>query len=288
MTAPRLLVHAMRLALVVGAAAAFALALRPELRRALVAELNDPTQLPALESDARIRFEPDARACAQQVATVLPTAIAKIEAEHGRPFRAAPLIAVYASFDAYARANALGDPDVAAVSRAGRAILSPVLCAFGRFRLASVLTHELSHVHLFGWRGRRNRPPQWFTEGLAVMASDGGAAESVSDANAAEAIRNGYGVILDATPWMDFLAIPYTAEPPCAEGCDRRSFRQRLAYRQASIFLTWLRGTDRDAFARLMRALESGADFDQSFVAAFGAPPMTRWRDFAASLQASR
>jgi hypothetical protein len=276
-------------ALALVAAVAISFAVRPQLRAALIAELNDPANLPALENDPRIHYEPKARDCAEAVAAVLPAAIARIEAEHGRPFARPPIVAAFADEGAYARANGLGDADVAGVSRAGRAMLSPYFCAHERYRLASVLAHELSHVHFFGWRPRGTpRPPQWFTEGLAVMASDGGAAESVTDAQAAQAIRDGYGVILDATPWSNFLAIPFAAEPPCGKGCVVRSFRQRLAYRQAAIFVAWLRKSDPDGFSRLMRALEGGADFDPAFRAAYGETPAERWKDFSATLQASR
>jgi hypothetical protein len=276
-------------ALALVAALAVAVAIRPALRAALVAQFNDPADLPALESDPRIHYAPGAAACAATVGAVLPTAVARIEAVHGRPFARQPIIGVYAGFATYARANGLGDPDVAGVSRAGRAILSPVLCAEESGRLAGVLTHELSHVHLFGWRPRgAHRPPQWFTEGLAVMASDGGAAESVSDAQAAQAIRSGHGVILDSTPWTDFRAIPFAAEPPCPAGCDLRSFRQRLAYRQAAIFVGWLREQRPQGFFALLRALEGGADFDAAFRTAFGAPPGEVWATFVRALQASR
>jgi len=277
------------LALAIVAAAAISFAARPQLRAALIAELNDPADLPALVADPRIHYEPGALSCAETVANVLPAAIAKIEAEHGRPFAKPPIIGIFDNDDAYARANGLGDPEVAGVSRAGRAILSPRLCRNESYRLKSVLTHELSHVHLFGWRPRGTpRPPQWFTEGLAVLASDGGAAESVSDADAAQAIRDGYGVILDATPWGDFMAIPFAAEPPCGKGCDHRSFRQRLAYRQAAIFIAWLRRSEPEGFARLMRALEGGADFEGAFEGAFHETPWERWRDFEAGLREER
>jgi hypothetical protein len=280
-------IAAVALALV--AAVAISLAARPQLRVALIAELNDPAALPALESDPRVHYEPEARACAEAVSARLPDAISKIEAEHGRPFSKPPIIGVFADNETYARANGLGDAEVAGVSRAGRAMLSPALCKSESYRMAGVLTHELSHVHFFGWRPRGTpRPPQWFTEGLAVLASDGGAAESVSDAKAAQAIRDGYGVILDATPWADFMAIPFAAEPPCGDGCDLRRFRQRLAYRQAAIFIAWLRKNDSEGFARLMRTLEGGAEFDAAFKAALGDAASERWKSFSAALQASR
>ena len=277
------------LALALVAAVVVALAVKPKLRAALVAQINDPADLPALAGDARVRFEPGARACAERVAAALPAAIATIEAEHSWPFARPPVVGVYADFSTYARANGVGDTDVAAVSRAGRAILSPVLCATESGRLASVLTHELSHVHLFGWRPRHTpRPPQWFTEGLAVRASNGGGAESVSDDEAAQAIRRGYAIVLDDSSWANFLSIPFAVAPTCGQECDLRSYRQRLAYREAALYIGWLRRRDPDAFARLMRALESGANFDAAFRVAFAATPQGLWKEFSASLQASR
>ncbi|MGJ0506692.1 MAG: hypothetical protein ACR652_06045 [Methylocystis sp.] len=280
------------LKLVVSALAAAlvaALAIQPELRAALIAQINDPAALPTLPEDARVHFEAQARARAEAAAAALPAAVAKIEAEHGRPFARPPVVAVFADDAAYARANGLGDADIVGVSRAGRAMLSPALCQNESWRLVSVLTHELSHVHFFGWRPRgAPRPPQWFTEGLAVLASDGGAAESVSDADAARAIRDGYGVILDASRWTNFLSIPFAAAPPCGAGCDLRSFRQRMAYRQAALFIGWLRRGDPAAFSRLMRALEGGSAFEPAFEAALNDPPQALWRRFATALQASR
>lgn len=267
------------------AAAALVLTLRADLRRALVAELSDPARLPALETDARVHYEDAARDCARQVAALLPQAIADIEAAHGRAFATSPRVGVYASFDAYARANGLGDPTIAGVSRAGAALLSPSLCGDENYRLQGVLTHELSHVHFFGWRPRRApRPPQWFTEGLAVFASHGGAAEGVSDADATQAIQGGFRAILDERPWSDFAAIGFEKEPLVNPVLGPIAGRQRLAYRQAALFIGWLRARDAAAFSRLLRALESATPFAPAFEAAFAATPDALWKDFVVAL----
>ena len=52
-------------ALALVAAVAVSIAIKPQLRAALLAELNDPADLPPLSSDERIHFEPEARACAE-------------------------------------------------------------------------------------------------------------------------------------------------------------------------------------------------------------------------------
>jgi hypothetical protein len=122
------------------------------LRRYLVALFNDSRGLPALERDGRVHFEHEARACALDVAALLPAALARVEAAQQRPFARGPTIGVYASYEIYARANGLEGPAIAVVSRSERVLLSPTLCRADRARLRDVLTHELSHVHLFGWR----------------------------------------------------------------------------------------------------------------------------------------
>lgn len=272
-----------------GAALAFAVALafaiRPPLRHAVAALLNDPANLPALDGAARVHYEPRARACAEAVAALAPKAIARIGAAQGRPFAQRPVVGVYASYEHYARANGMGDPGIAAVTRAGAALLSPTLCGEERDRLEGVVTHELSHVHFSGWRTLgAPRPPQWFTEGLAVMASQGGGAEGVSEAAAAQAIGEGYRVVLDGRRWIDFAGLGFEREPPHSPTLDPLTLRQRLAYRQAGMFVGWLRGRDEAAFLRLLRALEAGDAFDESFESAYGDSAPRLWRVFVSSL----
>ena len=182
-------------------------------------------------------------ACAHAVAALLPTAIERVEKAQRRPFaRQSLAIGVYASYQAYARANGLEDPTIAATSRSGRVILSPRLCDNEIDRLDRVLTHELSHAHLFGWRFSplRRRPPSWFTEGLAVMVSGGGGAEGMREAAAAEAIGKGYAILVcNEGLWVDFDSIPFEIDPPR----DPSVSRQRLAYRQSAMSVEWLEGT---------------------------------------------
>ncbi|MGD9656030.1 MAG: hypothetical protein AB7U61_00065 [Methylocystis sp.] len=278
---PRIMAKAWGLGLAFIAAAMLALALRPDLRLAARVAWNDPRLLPALANDARVHYEPEARACAEAVAAIAPRAIAQIEAAHGRPFAQPPVIGVYASYDNYASGNGMDDPGIAAVTRAGAALLSPTLCGAERNRLEGVLTHELSHVHLSGWRPfGAPRPPQWFTEGLAVMASNGGGAEGVSEEEAAQAIRAGYRVVLDGRRWIDFAMLAFEREPPRDPTKSTLTQRQRLAYRQAGMFVGWLHTRDETAFLQLLRALEAGEPFEASFMSAFGERAPSLWRRF--------
>ena len=254
----------------------------PMLRHYLVALFNDPRDLPVVESDTRVHFEPEARACALDVAALLPAALARVEAAQQRPFARGPTIGVYASYENYARANGLEDPAIAAVSRSGRVLLSPTLCGAERARLRGVLTHELSHVHLFGWRTSlfSARPPSWFTEGLAVMVSNGGGAEGVSEMEAVDALVKGYAIVVtDEGLWRDFASIRFEIEPPRDPSRDDfGAFRQRLAYREAAMFVAWLRERDPDAFAELLRHIENGESFRDSFQASYAASSSNLWR----------
>lgn len=253
-------------------AAAVAAHLAPSLSRFVVGLIHDPRRLPALASDARIRHEPGALACAEAVARELPGAMRMIEAAHGRDFAQAPTIGVYRSFDEYARANGLGDAAITAVALDTRIVLSPSLCGEERARLPGVLAHELSHAHLFGWRGLlAARPPSWFVEGLAVAASRGGGAEGMSEEEARARIIDGRMVeTTERELWTSFAAIRFSGESGDASQ-ESLADRQRLGFRQAGLLVDWLRAKDPAAFARLMRRLEAGEDFPRALEAAYGA-----------------
>jgi hypothetical protein len=128
---------------------------------------------------------------ARALAAILPSAIARVEAIHGRRFAYPVTIGVYVSPEAFVAANGLGMPGVVGTTFLGNVMLSPVLFSTQRLRLPVILTHELSHAHLRSWISELAylRLPNWFKEGLAVMASQGGGAEGVSELQARDAIR---------------------------------------------------------------------------------------------------
>jgi hypothetical protein len=260
-----------------------AIPVTPSLRHYVVALVNDPNSLQAAKSDRRVHFEEGAKTCALEVAALLQTAIELVETKQGRPFRREPVIGVYSSYAHYARANGLENTNILATSRSGRVILSPALCENQHDLVAGVLAHELSHVHLFGWRSSllSDRPPSWFTEGLAVMVSNGGAAEGVTELDAVAAIKRGDEIVVaDQGAWTDLAAIPFHGDMKPSLAKDGLS-RQRLAYRQAGMFVAWLQRSDPLAFAGLLTRLENGDPFGESFFSAFGKGPALQWKRFA-------
>lgn len=146
-----------------------------------------------------MHYQPGAEDFARNVAALYPDAIARVEAVHGRRFAHPVTVGAYATAEAYAAANGVGSDIPVGVTFAGRVNLSPKLFRSQRQRLRAILTHELSHAHIQGWIGEYKYVylPNWFKEGLAVMISDGGGAELVSEDEARAAIQRGERLVIN-------------------------------------------------------------------------------------------
>lgn len=266
------------LALCVGAAEAA----MPALRHFTTAFLNSPQGLPALPEAPWVHYEPGALEQARQVAAILPAAMSRVSAVHGRPFAYPVIIGVYASPDAFAAANGVGTARVSGVTFMGRVTLSPLVFSKQPARLSAVLTHELSHAHLAGWMGTLATAslPNWFKEGLAVMISDGAGAEGVSEVEAREAIRRGDRIAInDSGSWAHLTALEFEKAPKIPQD----AVRAEMAYRQAGLFVTYLRDTDATAFTRVMRDLEEDRrPFKDAVAAAYGRNVLILWSHFIA------
>jgi hypothetical protein len=193
-----------------GTAAAF-----PVARHIVSALWNLPDRLPAVPENSQVHFEPGAEDYAHDVAAVLPAAIARVEAAQGRPFAHPVTLGVYATPEAYAAANVLGTAQFVGVTSFGRVYLSPVLKRPQHRRLRAILTHELSHAHLQGWISANGffHLPSWFKEGLAVMVSEGGGAEFVTEEEARAAIERGECIAIDDTGSQSTIEVRYERAP---------------------------------------------------------------------------
>lgn len=276
-----LLVIAAPLALiVVGTAAALSL---PTIRHIVSGLWNRPDRLPALPDNGQVHYQPGAEDFARDVAALLPDAIARVEAVHGRPFAHPVTVGVYATPEAYAAANGLGSTIPVGVTFAGRVNLSPKLFRPQHQRLRAILTHELSHAHLQGWIGQYAyiRLPVWFKEGLAVMVSGGGGAELVSEEEARAAIRRGEQIAIDETGSLQNLAGGLRVDRTPANKASW--YPVVLAYRQAGMFVTYLRESDRPAFDRMMNAIFDGRTFAQAVTIGYHDDARSLWQKFIAS-----
>jgi hypothetical protein len=249
----------------------------PETGEIAVRWWNSPQRLTASPENPQVHFEQGGAGYARAVAALLSASVAQVEAVHGRRFASSATIGAYVSDNTFLAATGFGGPGPVAGTFFNEVMLSPVLFTAQRERLPLILIHELSHAHLQSWLSllAYDRLPNWFHEGLAVMAAGGGGAESVSEAEAREAIRQGDRIVIESetgeNPGLTFEKPP---EIPVTLP------RIRMAYRQAGLFVGWLHGRDAAGFARMMAAVLDGRPLPDAVAAGYGTDLQTLWSDF--------
>jgi hypothetical protein len=262
------------------AVAAGATAAVPTLRGIVSGLWHRPDHLPAHPDNSQVHYQQGADDYARVVGAKLPSAIARVEAAQGRPFAQPVIVGVYATPEAYAAANGLGSLGPVGVTFAGRVVLSPQLYARQRRRLPGILTHELSHAHLQSWISAVAyiRLPNWFKEGLAVMVSEGGGAESVSEPEARAAIQRGEHFLVEETGSLRTLVgVKFTQAPRA----DSPSHVTLLAYRQAGMFVRYLHDSDASAFQRMLQAVLDGRPCVEAVRVGYRQDIQALWRTFA-------
>jgi len=263
----------------IGAGAALVV---PRTRHLISGLLNMPDRMPAFFGNGQVHYQPGAEDFARDVAALLPDAIARVEDVHGRRFEHPVIVGVYATPEAYATANGTGSTVPVGVTVFGRVNLSPKLFGPQHQRLRAILTHELSHAHIQGWIGEYDYLylPTWFKEGLAVMLSGGGGAEFVSEDAARAAIQRGEKIVInDASSPLKATDVPLEKEPenrpPWYPGV--------LAYREAGMFVNYLRESDRPAFDRMMKAILDARPFTEAVTIGYHDNVRSLWEKFTRS-----
>jgi hypothetical protein len=269
------------LALVVmGAGAALSV---PAVRHMIAGLWNLPDRLPALADNSQVHYQPGAEDFARDVAALLPDAITRVEAVHGRRFAYPVTVGAYATAEAYVAANGLGTDGPVGVTFAGRVNLSPKLFWPQHQRLRAILTHELSHAHIAGWIGTNAyiHLPNWFKEGLAVMVSEGGGAELVGEEEAQAAIQRGEQIAIDdAGGFQSLVAIRFDRAPA---GTTPSWYPVVLAYRQSGMFVNYLRESDGSAFDRMMNTILDGRAFAEAVDVGYHDDLRSLWQQFVKS-----
>jgi hypothetical protein len=266
--------------ILVGAGAALSM---PAIRHLISGYLNLPDRLPALADNGLVHYEAGAEDFAHDVAALLPAAIARVEAVHGRTFAHPVTVGAYATREAFATANGLGSDVPVGVTFAGRVVLSPKLFSPQHWRLRAILTHEMSHAHIVGWIGgvKYFGLPPWFKEGLAVMISGGGGAELVKEDEAWAAIQRGEQIAIDAaSASQNTIDIRFEKAP------ERQSpswYPIVLAYRQAGMFVSYLHESDGPAFDRMLGAILDGRSFAEAVDAGYHDDVRSLWRKFVSA-----
>jgi hypothetical protein len=219
--------------------------------------------------DPRVLYEPGAEALARPVVAALPEAIAEVETATYGPFVVPIRIYLCGTLDCYRRFTG-NDRSGGQTNPRHKIFISPKPENTAA-RVPFVVAHELTHLHLVQRCStyRAAQMPSWFNEGFAALVSKGGGAEGVSDADAARAILAGR-----------------TFTPTTEHGFSGSHFGlpAHMFYRQAALFIAYLRARDGGAFRAFILDLETGKPFAQAFGDRFHSQLIPTWRAFVAQL----
>jgi hypothetical protein len=222
--------------------------------------------------DARVHFEPGAEKLAGTVAMALPEAIATVERQQYGSF--AKPITIYVCASVESIANFGGPKSAGGFVLNGRLFISPKPQNTAE-RIPRLLAHELSHLHSeqrLGMAGYALKVPSWFKEGLAVVVSSGGGAETVSDVEGKSAIAEGRTF----TPTM-------SGRPMFEKSGRSYGLTEHMWYRQSALLVQFLRDRDETAFKRLMSLLDQGSNFKSALKTSYAESIDVLLKDFRAT-----
>ena len=224
----------------------------------------------ASPEDPRVLHEPGAEALARPIVAGLPSAIAQVEAATYEPFSVPIRIFVCGTIACYRRFT--GSDISGGLTNPRRKIFISPKPENTAARVPFVLAHELTHLHLAQGCSmyRAAQLPIWFNEGFAALVSNGGGAEGVSDADAARAIVAGRSF----TPTSEHgFSGSHFGLPP------------HMFYRQAALFIAYLRAKDGVAFRSFILDIEGGMPFARAFEDRLHTQLIPSWRAFVAELR---
>ncbi len=242
--------------------------------RAVVAMGRTTQHFIELESEPRIRYEKGAKDFALKIAPYVAQAVKTVETRQYGAFSRRVVVFVPASISSFASYCASKRPSACVIGN--RLFMSPKLLR-GEYRIARVLTHELSHLQLSQTIGRWNyqlNVPSWFAEGLAVYVSGGGGAEKVSREKAIAAILSGRTF---TPPASGSLLFQKTASS--------FGLKPHMFYRQSSLFVEWLHKLDAAKFRKLLDLLRNGNTLGAALKSSYGFGVAAGWGRFTRELK---
>lgn len=231
-----------------------------------------------LPENSQILYEPGAEDMAALVAAHFSSSVARVGDQQYLPFRNLDSIRIYVFNDRSRYANY----SYASVLTRGSSTTNDVyLSEKLRERidtLPNILIHELSHVHIRQYSGTfkyLRDIPGWFLEGVAVAVSSGGGAEDVAADQAEMAIRNATRFEPDDSGRIvgHKTASSYGLQP-------------HMYYRQASLFVEYLRNTNPKGFQAALLDLLDGGSFREIWPRHYGQDISELWRSYAKSIGA--
>jgi hypothetical protein len=228
-----------------------------------------------LPEDSRILYEPGAEDLAQQARSVLTQSIERISAKHRTAFKAPADVRVYVFNDEQRYSRFSNSRPSRGSSHKSDVYLSPKVRRTGT--LPGILKHELSHVQLqqhLGMRRFTADVPGWFAEGLAVYASEGAGAETVTPMQATAAMRGGSHFIPEDSG--------STFSPPVAASY---GLSNHMYYRQAALFVEYLVNESPAKFEQAMTALTAGERFRDVWLRYYDKRVDVLWMNYIESIQ---
>ena len=224
-------------------------------------------------ADPRVMYEPGAESLAATVAASLPESIKAVEASQYRPFVLPVSVYVCATVDSFAAHTANRSAGGHVIGR--RLFISPKHENTAE-RVPRILTHELSHLQIDQQVSLLTvaELPVWFAEGLGVFVSDGGGAESISEDQARASILAGRTFVPETSGGVFWRksASSYGLSP-------------HLFYREAAMFVAYLKRLDEARFKTLLLGVEDGGSFKSVFAVAYGEDIDSVWQGFTAELR---
>lgn len=225
-----------------------------------------------LTNNSQVVYEPGAEDLAKLVDANFAASVSWVQKQQYAPFKDANAIRVYVFNDRTRYANF---SHASVLTRASSTTDEVYMSEKLREKidtLPSILTHELSHVHIRQYTGTFKYItdiPSWFLEGLAVSASLGAGAENVTSEQAKAAIRKGLRFEPDDSGSLfgPKSARSYGLEP-------------HMYYRQASIFVEYLNTTNPQAFEAALQDMLNGNKFGDIWIKHYGQSISDLWHGF--------
>jgi hypothetical protein len=228
-----------------------------------------------LKNDSRILIEQGCQANGQKIADKLDSVILAVQGFFQSPF----LKPVYITLCSSEKSHMQHCGDVKnsrGMMNWGRIFIAPA--AFESNAEIPILIHELVHLHIYqniGIFKFYGDVPLWFSEGIAVMISQGAGAEDYSDSEAVAWIKEGkcftpirHGNLLNPSGEND-SQLPWD-----------------MFYRQAYLFVSYLEKTKSLAFKLFLSDIEKKMNFQKAFVKNFNNDVTEEFINFKRSLRA--
>lgn len=229
-------------------------------------------------SHAQVLYQSGSEGMARRMAMAIDASVGKVERTHEKKFLQPPRVYV-CDAPCFSRFSTLHE-SVPAGHFMDSVFMndSELRNKERKFNIApeKFLVHELTHLLFYQHVGplAYMRTPAWFREGWAVLVSEGAGAQASTPFEAARYVLSGSSIdpTEEGSVFWNKTASAYGLPYP-------------VFYRQAGMFVSYLKELDMAAFHAALHDLFRGADFQKSFERAYGRPIAAYWPDFKKKIQ---